>query len=68
MLDKFCQIHNTNHCPSNILSPSREIGLVHVVQVEVLIIQAQQQQQHYEAPPQHNRFGNQQYNGQKWHG
>ncbi len=28
----------------------------------------QEQQQSYEAPPQQNRFGNQQYNGKNWHG
>jgi hypothetical protein len=75
MLNKFCQIcksnkHNKNHCPSNIVNgrfPSREIVPIHVVQVEVLVIQ-EQQQQHYEAPPQHNRFVNQQYNGQNWRG
>jgi hypothetical protein len=33
------------------------------VQAKLLVIQ-EQQQQNYEAPPQQNQFGNQQYNGQ----
>jgi hypothetical protein len=37
------------------------------MQAEVPVIQ-EQQQQSYEAPPQHNQFGNQQYDGQNWHG
>jgi ABC-type enterochelin transport system substrate-binding protein len=35
---------------------------IHVVQVETLVIQ-EQQQQNYEALAKQNQFGNQQYNG-----
>jgi hypothetical protein len=37
------------------------------MQVEALVIQKQQQQS-YETPPHQHQFGNQQYNGQNWHG
>jgi hypothetical protein len=71
-LNKFCQICKSNenniyNCPSKTISgrcPSREIVPTHVVQAEVPIIQ--KQQHNYEAPPQQNQFGNQQYNGQNW--
>jgi hypothetical protein len=35
---------------------------IHVMQVETLVIQ-EQQQQNYEALTKQNQFGNQQYNG-----
>jgi len=58
ILNKFFQIckskeHNTYHYLSKTISercPSKEIVLIHIVQVEVPIIQ-EQQQQSYEAPP-----------------
>ncbi len=40
---------------------------IHVMQVETLVIQ-EQQQQNYEALTKQNQFGNQQYNGKIWHG
>jgi hypothetical protein len=49
LLMTFCWIckagdHNTNQCPSKAMSgscPSREIVLVHVVQIEIPIVQEQ---------------------------
>jgi hypothetical protein len=76
---KFCQIcksndHNTDHCLSKIISgscPSREIVPVHVVQLQVLVIQDQKQFQNYNVPNNQNQYNDQQYNarpnGQNWH-
>jgi hypothetical protein len=61
---KFCQIcksndHNTDHCPSKVISgscPSREIVPVHVVQVEVPVVQEQKQLQNYNVPNNQNQY------------
>jgi hypothetical protein len=76
---KFCQIcksndHNTDHRPSKVINgscPSREIVPVHVVQVEVLVVQEQKQLQNYDVPNNQKQYNDQQYNarpnGQNWH-
>ncbi len=64
MLMKFCQIcksndHNTDHCPSKVISgscPSREIVPVHVVQVEVPVVQEEKQLQNYNVPNNQNQY------------
>ncbi len=71
---KFCQIcksndHNTDHCPSKVISgscPSREIVPVHVVQVEVPVVQEQKQLQNYDVPNNQNQYSARP-NGQNWH-
>ncbi len=65
--------HNIDKCLRRLVSrrcPSREIILVHVVQVETSVVQEQEQLWEYNTP--NNQFGNRQYNsranGQNWQG
>jgi hypothetical protein len=64
LLNKFCQIckqndHNIAKCPSKLVfgrCPSKEIILMHVIQLETPVVQEQKQPHEYNTP--NNQFEN----------